>query len=63
MTTFLDHFKIDQTQSIDFLNLNLEKDTKIFLDPYIRATKSGGYKADLKKMINIKVVKREWEYS
>ena len=34
MTTFLEHFKIDRTQPIDFLNLNLEKDTKIFLDPY-----------------------------
>ncbi|MEW7195544.1 MULTISPECIES: hypothetical protein [Acinetobacter] len=34
MTTFLDHFKIDRTQPIDFLNLNLENDTKIFLDPY-----------------------------
>lgn len=34
MTTFLDYFEIDSSQSIDFLNLKLEKDTKIFLDPY-----------------------------
>lgn len=34
MTTFLDYFKVDPKQSIDFLDLKLEKDTKIFLDPY-----------------------------
>lgn len=34
MTTFIDYFEVDPNQSIDFLNLKLERDTKIFLDPY-----------------------------
>ncbi len=33
MSTFLEYFKISNVE-IDFLNLDLEKDTKIFLDPY-----------------------------
>ncbi|EJB8479851.1 UNVERIFIED_CONTAM: hypothetical protein KWE62_08680 [Acinetobacter baumannii] len=34
MTTFLDFFKVPPPESLDFLNLQLEKDTKVFLDPY-----------------------------